>query len=307
MSTLPEQTEPRLALFAPPYEQLVPIDVSWVPSSMPPRGEAIVWRLVDGKDQEAEFRWLHHRAPGLPLFLVLPPATELSRSLPLLHYVNVLDPRFVLPHGRMVAPHYLKQLLAAPPQHFAVTLTDYLTRRGLLIEPRIRNEVRRIFECVPETSSITQLSRRLYTSRRTLGRHFAAAGLPVPSHWLQFGRLLLATLQIQTDATAIFRIASRVGYPDGFTMSNQMKRLFGCRPTEVRDRLGWEWVVESWIRQEARAGNFDLFRYRDAVGIYRGDSASGRNSRHNLGRFPSSPPQGRIVADRRRRNEDDRY
>ena len=71
MGTLPEQTEPRLALFAR-HEQLVRSTFrgSFVSAS----GEAIVWRLVDGKDQEAEFRWLHHRA-GAASLLVLPPAS----------------------------------------------------------------------------------------------------------------------------------------------------------------------------------------------------------------------------------------
>lgn len=304
----PNPREPRLALFAPPYEELIELDASWAPTTLPPRGQAIVWRLIDGKDQEREFRWLLNRPPGLPLFLVLPPASDLARSLPLLHYVNALDPRFVLPHGRMVAPRYLRQLLAAPPQHLAATLADYLTRRGVLSTPKRRLEVRRIFECAPETTSISQLARRLYTSRRTLGRHFSNAGLPVPSHWLQLGRLLRATLHLQTDDSAIFRIASRTGYPDGFTMSNQMKRLIGCRPTEVRQRLGWEWVVESWIRQETRAGGFDRVRYRSAIRFYLEDAPRGLRRQSP----PMDPPSMRrptirFVADRKRPEDDVRH
>ena len=42
-------------------------------------------------------------------------------------------------------------------------------------------EVKRIFELAPEISSVTKLARRMYTSRRTLGRHFALSGVPVPS------------------------------------------------------------------------------------------------------------------------------
>lgn len=307
MSVLPKQLESRLALFAPPYEELLPLDPSWRPSVLPPRGQALVWHLCDGAAQEEEFRWLYNRPPGLPLFLVLPPATELARSLPLLNYVNALDPRFVLPHGRMIAPRYLRQLLAAAPQNLPSTLTEYLVRRGVLTTPRIQAIARRIFECAPETPSIARLARRLYTSRRTLGRHFAAAGLPVPSHWLQFGRLLQATIQLQNDASAIFRIASRVGYPDGFTMSNQMKRLVGCRPTEVRTRLGWEWVVESWIRQEVLTGGFDRARYRPAIDVYLANPFSTRVR-------PSDPPSMRrpstrtgLIADRKRREEDDQY
>ena len=123
-------------------------------------------------------------------------------------------------------------------------------QRVIVSTRTIRREVHRIFEFAPETGSVSKLSKKLYLSRRTLGRHLTTANLPVPSHWLQFARLLHVTINLQNETTAIFRIAARCGYPDGFTMSNQMKRLTGFRPTEVRQRLGWEWVMEAWLRRE---------------------------------------------------------
>jgi transcriptional regulator GlxA family with amidase domain len=133
-----------------------------------------------------------------------------------------------------------------------------LKRRGLLTDEALEREVKRIFELAPEISSVTRLARRMYTSRRTLGRHFAISGVPVPSHWLQFARLLHITILLQNESSAVFRIATRAGYPDGFTMSNQMKRLIGHRPTEVRAWLGWEWVIEAWLQREAAAGHLEL-------------------------------------------------
>jgi hypothetical protein len=52
----------------------------------------------------------------------------------------------------------------------------------------------------------------------------------------------------------IFKAAIQVGYPDGFTMSNQMKRLIGCRPSEVRENLGISWILEEWVTREVEAG-----------------------------------------------------
>ena len=52
------------------------------------------------------------------------------------------------------------------------------------------------------------------------------------------------------------RTASRHGYPDGFSLSNQMKRLTGVRPSEVKERIGWEWVLERWIQRELASGGF---------------------------------------------------
>jgi AraC-like DNA-binding protein len=158
-----------------------------------------------------------------------------------------------------------------PPRQIGATLTSYLTRRQLLTQDDIRRKVRKIFESVPEVTSVSKLARRLYTSRRTMGRRFAAAGLPVPSHWLQFGRLLQASFRLQDDRYTVGRVAARIGYPDGFTLSNQMKRLIDCRPSDVRHNLGWEWIVEMWIRTEANTGGIDCDRYSEVVGIYRKD------------------------------------
>lgn len=257
----------RLALLAPPYEELVPITRAWH-TTVPPRGMALVWWLVDGHEQEEEFEWLRKRPWGLPLFVVLPPAHEIARAFPLLHYIAALDPRNVLPNTQVVTARYLRSLLSLPPSNLAHAVTRYLDRRDLLRSDRARSDVRRILESVPEIRSISRLARRLYTSRRTLGRHFAAEGLPVPSHWLQFGRLLHAAMVLQREDGAVFRVAIRLGYPDGFTLSNQMKRLLGFRPTDVRGRLGWEWIVETWIRREARRGGFDRDRYAAALAPY---------------------------------------
>jgi transcriptional regulator GlxA family with amidase domain len=111
--------------------------------------------------------------------------------------------------------------------------------------------ISKIFELAPTVPSISALSRRLYTSRRSLGRYFESERLPVPSHWLQFARLLYIATSLQANPDVpVFRIAVQLGYPDGFTMSNQMRRLIGCRPTDVRENLGYEWFIEEWLDME---------------------------------------------------------
>lgn len=259
---------PELSVFSPPYAALRPIQIGWAPQSVPPRGEAIVWRLSDSARQEQEFDWLAARPVGLPLIVVLPPAREISRALPLLGYVPSLDPKVILPAGRVVAPPRLRELLGAPPRHLPRMVVAYLARRQLLLTDAIRRDVRRIFERAPDTRSIAKLALLASTSRRTLGRRFAELGLPVPSHWLQFARLLHVAVRLQNEQTAAFRIAARFGYPDGFTMSNQMKRLIDLRPTDIRQCLGWEWIVEAWLAQETRTGGLDRDLHTEAVSMY---------------------------------------
>lgn len=241
----------RLQVFNPPYDSF-DADVSAVlESGELAKGRALIWWLQDGESQAQEYEVLESRPPGLPLLVLLPMANQIRRTLPLLPRVVDLYPRAILPAPYLGTPDYLRQVLAAPPRSLAEAVTRHLRRRGVVMDGSTERDVRRIFELAPEVSSITRLARRMYVSRRTLGRHFALSGLPVPSHWLQFARLLHVSIQLQNETGAAFRIATRAGYPDGFTMSNQMKRMIGYRPTEVRNWLGWEWLVEAWLRREA--------------------------------------------------------
>ncbi|MGH7500372.1 MAG: helix-turn-helix domain-containing protein [Longimicrobiales bacterium] len=247
-----------LQAFLPPYDRFGnSVDELLAGCTVVPGG-ALIWWLVDGRRQEDELERLRARPYGVPLIVLLPSAHEIHRTLPLLNSVTSLQPRSVLPAVHLGSPEHLRAVLSTPPRSIPEAACRYLTRRGVLRSLAEQREVHRIFELAPETPSVSKLARRMYASRRTIGRHFASASLPVPSHWLQFARLLHVCVQLQTDEAAIFRIATRLGYPDGFTMSNQMKRMIGYRPSEVREYLGWEWIVEAWLRREASAGRVEL-------------------------------------------------
>lgn len=239
-----------LYVVAPPYERLHPISMGWRPEGLPPRGEAILWTLRDN-GQRSEFRWLSERPHGVPLIVVLPPPEGLHRASELVWHLRALKPRGVLPFAHLDIANAIRSILGQRPSNLGRTVSRYLQDRGRIISARLVDDVARIIELAPEVRSVTTLAGRLYASRRTLGRRFAAGGLPAPSHVLQFARLLHVTLAVQRDRKiTVSRVASRYGYPDGFTMSNQMKRVIGCRPSELRGRLGWEWVVECWLHQE---------------------------------------------------------
>lgn len=261
--------ESNLAILSPPYEQFVGINHDWEPGHRPPRGAAIVWWLVDGVSQECDFYWLSRRPHGVPLFVVLPHPSKLQQAMPILAYVNALAPRAILPIGPLISPHNITSMLRLPPGQLHSAVVSYLGRRDLLRSAEMRSQVLRIFSAASEVSSVTGLARKLATSRRTLGRHFEVLGLPVPSHWLQFARLLRAVTYMHMDSDiTVHRAATRAGYPDGFTMSNQMKRLLDCRPSEIRGCFGWEWVVEQWIRCEVRSGGIDPIRYPSVASTY---------------------------------------
>ena len=170
---------------------------------------------------------------------------------------------------------------------------DYLMWRGVNVDMETRRLVRRTVELSFELRSVTALARSMYLSRRALGRHFLSRGLPVPSHWLHFSRVLRVALRLQDSSEDLLSAAYEFGYADGFAFSNQMHRLTGIRPSDARRCLGWEWILEAWLRTEAAAGGLSLDVTRklmEAPGVPPLEAAAVGARPPDQGTTPKAPP-----------------
>ena len=245
------RTPPRtgLYLFRPPYQQCEPITPRWQPDRLLP-GAAIAWFIAPLPDVWAELDWLRERPASLPFFVVLPEPEDIAPLAPILRAIPDLGPRGVLPAAGPGTEGALRMLLGAAPPSLPEAATGQLDRLGVVRDPETHDRISTIFASAPHVRSIEQLARTLCQSRRTLGRFFRERELPVPSHWLQFARLLHVAVHLQNTSSTINRVSTRFGYPDGFTMSNSMKRLLGYRPSFVREHLGWEWLIQAWLEEE---------------------------------------------------------
>ena len=244
-----------LSLLGHPYQELVPVTGGRAGLQAVGRrpGSALIWSM--GEETHAEGHPLVEGRPGgLALIVMLPPLEDLTSSPDVIHVIHRCRPQGILPHHVGPAVGDLAQVLRRPPLDLAAEVTDYLTWRGLGVDRDTTHLIRRIIELSAELRSITALCRSMYLSRRALGRRLTNLGLPVPSHWLQLARLLRLTIRLQNSDASVFSIAYEAGYPDGFSVSNQMHRLIGYRPSQARDYLGWEWILEEWLRGEAASG-----------------------------------------------------
>jgi len=252
IATAPSTPGP-LSILSYPYTRLEPFrgGRQELKDAVRGGGSAILWRMGRATTPpEAEL--LRTRPGGVALLVVLPPVSVLDPSL--VHRVQPLRPAGILPFHEDLHPVELSHVLRRPPVDLAVEVTDYLAWRGIQLDHDTVRIVRRIVELSDSLRSVSALARSMYMSRRALGRRFLTLGLPVPSHWLQMARLLRMALRLQNSDASVFSVAYELGYPDGFSVSNQMSRLFGHRPTEARERLGWEWLLEAWLRREAEGG-----------------------------------------------------
>ena len=242
-------------LFAHPYRSLSPVVTPHTPGSTPGarRGSALIWHL-GARPSPEETEFAGGRAPGVALFIILPPADEIDPPDHVLRAVELCRPHSILPHHRQPSVIDLRAILSRPPDDLPGEVTDYLGWRGLTIDMETRRLIRKTVELSAELSTVNGLARALYVSRRALGRRFTSRGLPVPSHWLHFARVLRAAMRLQDSDDTLLTAAARLGYPDGFALSNQMHRLVGVRPVVAREHLGWEWLLEEWLLKEADGG-----------------------------------------------------
>jgi len=220
---------------------------------LPNRGSVLIWNMAAG-DRARAGRAVRDRPPGVALFILLPPTSCWEPTGALLNLMDNCRPHSVLPAMEEVDTEELVAVLKRFPSELAVEVMDYLQWRGMDLDQDTRRLLRKILELSGELRTVSGLSRALYMSRRALGRRFMSRGLPVPSHWLHFGRILQAAIRLQDPSANLFAIGCDLGYPDGFALSNQMKRLIGLRPSIMRECFGWEWIVESWLFQEAGSG-----------------------------------------------------
>ncbi|NNM03843.1 MAG: hypothetical protein HKO65_01970 [Gemmatimonadetes bacterium] len=244
-----------LGLF-PPYRRLEILDhPQQIPRSpSPARGFALLWNTGLG-NLASGIRSVRARPPGVALVIILPATSEFGDQALLLELMRSCRPHSVLPHLSEIDTDELVAVLRRFPSQFDVEVADYMAWRGIEVDPDTRRLLRKTLELSGDLRTVSGLARGLYMSRRALGRRFMSRGLPVPSHWLHFGRVLRGSILLQDPRANLFRIGCDLGYPDGFAFSNQLNRLTGLRPSMMKSCFGWEWIVESWLFKEARDGN----------------------------------------------------
>jgi len=286
---MPTATPPgSLSLLRHPYRTLHPVEGSReiLKSEGRRPGSALVWRLAASASPK-RFSLVRARPGGLPLIVILPDLPKVTRDTRLVTLVTDARPQSILPHHETPRALELAQALRRPPEDLPVEMTDYLAWRGIETDRDTRHILRKIVELSAELRSVSALARALYISRRALGRRFLSEGLPVPSHWLHVSRLLRVSIRLQNSAESVLSLGFDAGYPDGFSLSNQMYRLTGYRPTDARRFLGWEWLMEAWLRREADTGGLAPER----TGCF-GEASAPR---------PPSPHRGRRATSRSRR------
>jgi AraC-like DNA-binding protein len=254
------RTHAALFVLSPPYQsaEVLASNRSLGLSHQPiPAGSILIWNMGGEGNSTSTLHVVARRPFGVPLVIYLPQADTWKRKVrESFRIIEEARPARILPYQPSLGLADIVQLVREGPGALPAELLDYLSWRGFWIDQETRQMLYRIGELSEEITTLGSVARSLYTSRRSMGRRFQIRGLPAPSHWLKLFRILRAAILMQRTGLSLQDVARNLHYPDAFTLSNQMYRLIGVRPEVVRDRVGWEWILESWIVREEALGNF---------------------------------------------------
>jgi AraC-like DNA-binding protein len=243
------------ALFrlTPPYtrfEELPDLDASEMPDL--PLGSVVVVELTDPAEWpavEAVAPRLRARFPAAPLALRIrsgvgiDPVDAARRAAPF-HIRAVL--------GDDAPPRETLQTVLTDPASLTHELEDWLAVRGVDPPAPLRSLILDIFRQAPSHPRLHGLLQSLGRPERTVRNWFQRAGLPGPGAWLAAAHAVYAALRLQRERqTSLLTIAVESGYSDHSSLSRQAVRLFGARPGEIRQTLGWEGLLDRWL---GRAG-----------------------------------------------------
>lgn len=151
---------------------------------------------------------------------------------------------------------------AVVPEGFDVhTLRRALGRHGLQAGELSAWLAARLAELSPSTSTTAvapRLARLLVVgsvdeAAREESRKALSRPLPTLYKWIMLGKVLPALVRLQGDPSMTQEAAAAATpYHDASDFGRACDTLFGMRPSEIRKRIGWEWLVERFLERKER-------------------------------------------------------
>jgi AraC-like DNA-binding protein len=237
----------------PPYEryEAVPDLVALMPRDLP---DAALFAIDFDPPRHALSEamglvpQLRTRFPGVPVVLRVGTDAD-GGELELARRVGERYVRAVVIDGgeplRAQLRRSLTSVTAVPDE-----IEQWLPIRLPGLAPAVGQMIGLIVRLAPGFTEVSALLATLGHAERTVRTWVRRAGVPGPGKWLAAAHAVHAALRLQAEeSTPLLTIAVECGYSDHSSLSRQSLRLFGVRPGVIRRTLGWEWLLDRWLRR----------------------------------------------------------
>lgn len=247
-----------IARARPPYDELEPhsLDRERTPPPLP-LGTILCVRVRDvARDWaavEACVPTLRARYPAAPVILHVAHAPN-ADAVHLARLAAFLSVRAILVDDEPIAPT-LRRLMTRSPD-LGAEVVEWLPLRGIRIAPECAPLVRDVVRLARAHRAVRDLLREIGESEPGARKRLRGRGLPAPSGWFCAARALHAALHLQgSRERTLHDVALDCGYSEHSTLSRQMVRVFGLRPSTVRELIGWEPLADRWVARAMQDGS----------------------------------------------------
>jgi AraC-like DNA-binding protein len=190
---------------------------------------------------------LRSRFPAAPVVLRVERRAS-PEDLDWVRRAGGLQVRAVLFEGEALRARLQRTL--TDPTDLPEQVEQWLAVRLARLPPGVVQLIGEIFRLAPLHHELGELLARLGRAERTMRTWFLQAGVPRPGKWLGAAHAVRAALRLQADQSVpLLTVAVEGGYSDHSSLSRQTLRLFGVRPGAIRPTLGWEWLLDRWLRR----------------------------------------------------------
>ena len=150
-------------------------------------------------------------------------------------------------------------------------LGDLGRAAGAQLPSSLRGFARRVMEFPSHYDDLHPVARACGVTRGALKARFRRRGLPSPSVYVRWFRMMAASYALSDRTATVAQVASRLGFTSDGNLCRAMLSLTRQTPTEVRTLHGWNRLLISFAWTHLGAGAVDawhemgeLFRTRAA-------------------------------------------
>jgi AraC-like DNA-binding protein len=237
----------------PPYDRFEAVpDLAALDPRDLPEASLLAVALASPRESWAEAAALvpelRARFPAAPVVLRVGPWADPS-DLEWARRAGGLHVRAVLVEGEPPAATLRRSLtdLSTLPDE----VEQWLPLRLPGLPPAVGRTIATIVRLSPAYADVGTLLETRGQAERTARTWFRRAGVPGPGKWLAAAHAVRAALRLQAEGAPLLTVAVECGYSDHSSLSRQSLRLFGVRPGAIRKTLGWEWLLDRWLRRMA--------------------------------------------------------
>jgi AraC-like DNA-binding protein len=252
MPSLSLLAPPTLSCLAPPYQAFTAVaDLPRLRSTELADGSLLAVGLSAPRDEWPAITALVPRLrstfPAAPVVLRVERRAS-PEDLDWVRRAGGLQVRAVLFEGEPFRERLRRTL--TDPTDLPEQVEQWLAVRVPTLPQGVVQLISEIFRLAPLHHELGDLLARLGRAERTMRTWFLQAGVPGPGKWLGAAHAIRAALRLQGDQRVpLLTVAVECGYSDHSSISRQSLRLFGVRPGAIRPTLGWEWLLDRWLRR----------------------------------------------------------